>query len=171
MLKGRLGVRVRRKTTLSKSVGGLPLAPSYGAAPMLPTHSTFVPGLDVRAPIKSLNASMFTGRFAQAGGQSQIQASPVRGDACAWLKKAGDRCQAIQREVPGGTGPPPERAQGQPYRRTRRGLGHELCSSHSWICRERRQGGRRFPAIRTPDETAGARSGAGPTGSTRDHSW
>ena len=60
--KGRLGVRVRRKTTLSKSVGDYP---SYGPAPMLPTQSTFVP-LDVRAPIKSLKASMFPGRFAQA---------------------------------------------------------------------------------------------------------
>ena len=54
--------------------------------------------------------------------------------------------------------------------RARRGSGHELCSSHSWTCPQHRQGGRRFPAIRTPDETAGARSGAGPTGSTHDHS-
>src|SRR6185295_10989391 len=85
------------------------------------------------------------------------------------LNKAGDRYRAIQREVPSDTGPPPERAQGQPYRRTHRELGHELCSSHSSICRARRQGGRRVPAIRTRDETAGARSDAGPTGSTRDH--
>jgi len=84
------------------------------------------------------------------------------------LNKAGDRYQAIHREVPSDTGPPPERAQGQPYRRTHRELGHELYSSHSSICRERRQGDRRVPAIRTRDETAGARAEDGPNGSTRD---
>src|SRR5262245_27907745 len=98
---------------------------------------------------------------------SLLQASPVAEGECApGLKKAGDRCQASQREVPNGTGPPLERAQDQLCRRTHRGSGHEWCLYHSWTRRQRGQAGHQSPAIRTPDETADAPAGA--TGSTRD---